>query len=782
MTNPYDRNNRNPNNRRRPDPIGDAARREGTRGRQTPTSSGLPRKAPSVKSATQSRQRVTSTNGNHRQRVQESSKHASPSKKSNTRSSTYPGHATLWTKDKGKGSAQSGSAFGFLGGVFGTLCRGLKAGIFGLGRFFAFVFSQIARSKIAIFATVIIVAFVVTGLVDMSLNWGKVYSGVKIGEVDLSGKTAEEAAILLDNAYAGRLADKEVLVFANEEASNNIEQTIANAHDNSLTEQQSVEEALANKTLWTATASSLSAQLDTEALTEEALAVGRDNGGIFERFSAFVFGFEINPRATYDEEALEHLAREIDTSIGVPRVNFGIRMYDDKAWVTDGRDGDMVNRDDFRGLLNSSFFSDEGKQATFVATTEYTPIQITREEAERTASFVNETIAHGATFTYGGTEWAATATDLGSWIKTRVIEGNKGYELEPYLDQAIAKGIVLNHLKTNFDGDTMKVTFEVTDDGKQIVHTDTEETIPLAGDAIFILNQKLFQADGTEDLGSGPLMIEVGSKQVPDTMTLDEALENGVISSIAAFTTEYTVEPVERQHNIHLVSDMLSNSIIKANGGTWSFNDIAGNCNEESGFQSAGAIVGGEFVDSVGGGICQVATTVFNSVYDTGYPVLTRHNHSLYIGSYPAGRDAAVNWPDLDLVWENDSSSDALLVMSYTDTTVTATIYGVNPEYQVSTQVGEWQEGEKFQSKSTTDENLAPGSSYVKTVGADGRNITIVRSVKDKNGTLLREDVFSSTYDPKDEVKVQGPAIEDKTTSNDNDTKESQTSEGNVGS
>ncbi|MEG0758710.1 MAG: VanW family protein, partial [Raoultibacter sp.] len=285
-------------------------------------------------------------------------------------------------------------------------------------------------------------------------------------------------------------------------------------------------------------------------------------------------------------------------------------------------------------------------------------------------------------------------------------------------------------------------------------------------------DQKLFHSEATESTDSSPLVIEVGSKQVPDTMSLDEALENGVVSSIAAFTTEYTVDPVERQHNIHLVSDRLSNSIIKANGGTWSFNDIAGNCNEESGFQSAGAIVSGEFVDSVGGGICQVATTIFNSVYDTGFPVLTRHNHSLYIASYPAGRDAAVNWPDLDLVWENDSTSDALLVMSYTDTTVTATIYGVNPEYQVSTQVGEWQEGEKFKTKSTTDENLAPGSSYVKTVGADGRNITIVRSVKDKNGTLLHEDVFSSSYDPKDEVKVQGPAVEEKSASTETSAKQ----------
>ncbi|MEG0759716.1 MAG: peptidoglycan binding domain-containing protein, partial [Raoultibacter sp.] len=365
--------------------------------------------------------------------------------------------------------------------------RVLKAIIFGIGHFFAVALTWISRSKIAIFATVAVLVFVAIGLVDLGVNWGKVYPGVKIGEVDLSGKTADEAALLINTAYADRLAEKEVLIFANEEASTNIEQTIANNQNNALAEQQTVEEALANKTLWTATATSLSAQLDTEAMTQEALSVGREDGGIFERFSAMAFGHVIYPRATYDGEALEHLAVEIDAAIGIPRINFNIRMYADKAWVTDGRDGDMLNRDDFKNLLDSSFLAADGNQASFVAKTEYAPIQITREEAERTAAFVNETIVQGATFPYGDTEWTATAADIGAWIKTRVLEEDDGYKLEPYLDQTVAKGIMLNHLKTNFDGDTMKVAFEVTDDGQQVVHTDTEETIPLVGEAVSTL-------------------------------------------------------------------------------------------------------------------------------------------------------------------------------------------------------------------------------------------------------------------------------------------------------
>lgn len=85
-----------------------------------------------------------------------------------------------------------------------------------------------------------------------------------------------------------------------------------------------------------------------------------------------------------------------------------------------------------------------------------------------------------------------------------------------------------------------------------------------------------------------------------------------------------------------------------------------GEANEEAGFQAAHAIINGEYDDAIGGGICQVATTVFNAVYEAGYPVTERRNHSLYISSYPTGRDAASAYPDLDLTWVNDGTSDVL--------------------------------------------------------------------------------------------------------------------------
>ncbi|MDR2721777.1 MAG: VanW family protein, partial [Coriobacteriaceae bacterium] len=217
-----------------------------------------------------------------------------------------------------------------------------------------------------------------------------------------------------------------------------------------------------------------------------------------------------------------------------------------------------------------------------------------------------------------------------------------------------------------------------------------------------------------------------------------------------------------RNHNIHLAADILNNSIIVRDGGTWSFHERAGNCNEDAGFQGAGAIVEGEIVDNdIGGGICQVATTVFNAVYEAGYPVLQRHNHSIYVAGYPDGRDAAVNWPDLDFRWKNNTTSDTLLTMSYTDSTLTAALYGVSPEYVVTTNVGEWSEGDKFKKRMVEDEELPEGYSYIKTEGVDGSNITVVRTVSDKSGNILYQDNFISNYEAVDQIRLAGPNTPD---------------------
>ena len=148
---------------------------------------------------------------------------------------------------------------------------------------------------------------------------------------------------------------------------------------------------------------------------------------------------------------------------------------------------------------------------------------------------------------------------------------------------------------------------------------------------------------------------------------------------------------------------------------------------------------------------------MFNAVYEAGYPVTERRNHSLYISSYPTGRDDAIAYPDLDLTWVNDGTSDVLMRSRYTDSSLTVTLYGIDPGYVVSTQTGDWETGEPFKKRTKVDESEPEGTRYVKTAGADGRSVTVHRTVRDRAGNVLHEEDFTSNYAPIDEVTVVGP-------------------------
>lgn len=637
--------------------------------------------------------------------------------------------------------------------------------------------------------TVVLVAVLFFGgvaLVDWVCNHGRVYDGVFVGEVDLSGKKLDEAAQLVEERYGDSLDSTRVIIFASDEAAKTVDVDEEIAQEEALAEQLSVEEARANKKLWWTNAALLGASLPSAELAERAYQVGRDDGGLLARLKAFFSDRTIPVGASYDETLLEELANEIDLTIGDPRVDFDVAVEEGEAYLVEGHDGYMVNRDVFRAFLDEAFFSGASPDASFTATTEYAPLRITREQAQAACDYANDALSTEASFAYGEQLWTVSRADLGEWVATEVRALKSGYALDLLLDAAEAKPDLLANIHWENEKAAISVDFEEAD-GAVSVLTDGTVEVPQLGEAVSLLDEVLFsgyredadipseRVEASSDslsAGEGSCIVTVANGLAPESMTFDEALGFGLVTEVSTFTTEYvnSSSTENRRHNIHHAADIINNSIVESNGGKWSFNDRVGECTTEAGFLGAGAIVNGEYDDAVGGGICQVATTVFNSVYEGGYPIERRYNHSLYIASYPTGRDAAIAYPDLDLVWRNDSASDVLMRCSYTDSSLTVSLYSVDQGYVVSSKTGDWAEGEAHATKTIVDETAKPGSSRVETAGRDGRSITVYRTVKDAAGRVLLEDSFTSNYAPVTEVIVKGPdALEDGGTSGEGD-------------
>lgn len=597
----------------------------------------------------------------------------------------------------------------------------------------------------------VVVVFAGAFGIDSLLNGNKIYQGVSIGEVDVSGLIKDDAIEQVSNYYSPRVSENVAIFYSTQEAQNN-PQEAENAQN--LEEQISYEESLETRTQWTIPSSRLDAVFDVEGIVDDAFQVGRDTGGFIARIQSAMNGWRLAPECSFNETTLSEILKEMTSAIGTERVNFNIEIGDDGiASVTSGHDGNEVVRDWLTSRLNETYFG-SNNETSYVLETTYMPLQITEENAQQCADKINNSLAAGATFNFEDQSWSANRSDLASWVTTSVEEAGDSWNLRPLFDEAAAKKSLLSSLHSNIDQSNLQVTFEKDDSGAITVSSNATGSVPLISDAIASMNETFFVDESRTDAP----VIELASTDLPSSVSFEDAIDFGLISEVSSFTTQYSSGAEARTVNIHTAADLLTNSIIKANGGSWSFNDTAGEATEDKGYQNAGAIVGGEYSDAIGGGICQVATTVFNAIYDAGYPVTERHNHTLRISSYPEGRDAAIAYPYMDLVWQNDSTSDVLLVMSYTNSSVTASLWGVDPGYQVSTDYGEWKEGEHYSVKYRNDDSVAQGTEYIETTGVNGSSISITRIVKDSNGKLLHEDLFESTYAPKDQVVVRGTA------------------------
>src|SRR5438445_13404782 len=121
----------------------------------------------------------------------------------------------------------------------------------------------------------------------------------------------------------------------------------------------------------------------------------------------------------------------------------------------------------------------------------------------------------------------------------------------------------------------------------------------------------------------------------------------GIRDAVATYTTIYG-GVANRIHNVQHVAHLVDDKLI-APGATFSFNKTTGDRNAAKGFLVAPVIVNGEVTTGLGGGVCQVSTTVFNAAFAAGLKITDRTNHALYISHYPHGRDATVNYHDADL-------------------------------------------------------------------------------------------------------------------------------------
>jgi vancomycin resistance protein YoaR len=249
--------------------------------------------------------------------------------------------------------------------------------------------------------------------------------------------------------------------------------------------------------------------------------------------------------------------------------------------------------------------------------------------------------------------------------------------------------------------------------------------------------------------------VELGQRD-PD-LTTAEANALGIRHKLASFTTQMGVSSSNRIHNVHLMADFIDGTVIRPRD-VFSFNDVVGERTAARGFLEGQMIIGSLVLPSIGGGVCQTATTLFNDAFELGLPILERTNHNLYLSHYPIGRDATVSWDGPDFRFRNDLKHGLLIKSSYTDSTLTFTFYGTSEHRRVVSETGPQTRWTGPSMNYAVDPNAPRGSvKVVSGTGEQGFDVTVNRTVYDARGKVLRHDVFRSHYIPDSPTTVYGP-------------------------
>ena len=215
--------------------------------------------------------------------------------------------------------------------------------------------------------------------------------------------------------------------------------------------------------------------------------------------------------------------------------------------------------------------------------------------------------------------------------------------------------------------------------------------------------------------------------------------EWGISEAIGEFATPYNAGDAPRTQNLTRGAELVNGTVVKP-GEVFSLEKVLGEVDGEHGFAAAGVIQNGEHVDAMGGGLSQVATTVFNAGFEAGMDDTEHHPHQYYFERYPAGREATLWTGNLDMKFTN-STPHAVLVQAWLDGEQIHVRMWSTKYYDVSITSSERSNFRPVRTEHGSGPNCEPTSG-----GQPGFDITVTRTRK-HDGKALPDDVLTTKYD-----------------------------------
>jgi vancomycin resistance protein YoaR len=571
-----------------------------------------------------------------------------------------------------------------------------------------------------LFATAALVAF------ELSSS-DRILPGVRVVGVPVGGLTREEAAATL-SARLAVILDQPI-------------------------------ELHAGARQWTTSPRALGARLDAGELATAAYAVGH-NGPPLTRVREQVRALQVEtvvPIATTAEgAAIDLLLARIAADVDRPSRAAVLDLSEDGAITFAASEvGEALDQSDGRTLIIRALV--EGRPGVELPTHPLLPAVATAQVADAHERLVRM-LGDPAPIELSAADrtWSIDRTQLLSMVTLQAAGLTQPASVELHDEPLEA---IVQHAAHDIDEDPREARFSLSQGRLSVLRPSIE------GRA---LNQPAALDLLKSSIEAGARAVALPVDVVRPAVASDDAAKLDMRELIGESTTAFAGAIPEKAHNIQLAAARL-NGVVVPPGGTFSFNKEVGPTTLEAGFQwGFGLTTGGQAggvhtVPSVAGGICQVATTLFQPVFWAGYQLEERYWHLYWIPSYASrgvvGLDATVDSDaGLDLKWINPTA-DPVLIQASTDADhVTFRLYGQKPPWTV--QVDEPVISNRVTADPTPDVQTEPALAWGRVLpvetARDGFDVVIDRHVLPTDGRPPRELLLKSVYAPAHTVTLVG--------------------------
>ena len=508
---------------------------------------------------------------------------------------------------------------------------------------------------------------------------------------------------------------------------------------------------------WIATPGELGVAMDIPRMADQALSVGRKGGALArlgEFFSAWSSGVDVPIAVLYDQRAGAAFMHELAAEIDRPQLEAALGVDGVQVVMRPGQIGRELEIEQNLNQLAPIFASLHDTQIP-LAVREMPPIVLDATEQGQIAA---EMLRAPLTLTAGDTgPWMISQEELAALLRFKLNEELGKYEVG--VDEH-ALFAYLEPLAPDLQREPENARFIFNDETRELdllADAVIGRTLDIPA-SILTINQGL--VDGEHEI---PLVFELEQPMVGSDAT---AAELGISEEVSVISSYFAGSSPERIHNIATASAPF-HGLLVAPGETLSMAEILGDISLDTGYAEALIIYGDRTIKGVGGGVCQVSTTLFRTAFNGGFGIVERHPHAYRVGYYEQGPgspgpgfDATVFVPLVDFKFTNDTENWLLSETYMYGTQLLWKFYstGDGREVQISApQIS----GEVEAPEPLYIENPDLEEGEIKQVDfeVDGMDVLVSRVVT-RDDDVLHRDTIKTHYLPWRAVYEYGPGTE----------------------